>query len=1041
MFSDRIMKSLVLFSFICLLICGTLLHAADTIPAEWLHGLSWREIGPAYFGGRVADIQGIPGDPNIIYVAHSSAGLFKSINGGITFASVFDTGNTLSIGAIAVPPENPDLIYLGTGEGAVRNSISYGDGIYKSTDGGKTWIHCGLEETERFSKIVLHPHNPDVVYAAATGHAWGPNPERGIFRSRDGGETWDKILYVNPTTGASDVAVDPENPNIIYAGMYDYLRQPWHFRSGGPGSGLYRSEDGGNSWTLLTDQALGNGLPGEKLIGRTGVSVSPADSEVVYAIIESQETGMLWRSDDRGHNWTMVTSDRRINNRPFYYSRIYADPRDRNRIYSLAGNMYVSEDGGRSFQPVADYTSYFGDHHALWIDPDNPARMYNGNDGGFYITNDWGEKWDFINNMPMAQAYHVGYDMDEPYHVMGGFQDHEIWVGPNELWNETGVRGGDWTRLRYMADGMYAFADPRDSNIIYYNGHFGDITRIDMRNREERYIQPYPVGPTGGGAHLEKYRFNWNSPVVMSPHNPDVIYYGGNVLFKTADGGQTWTQISPDLTTDDPDKMKLSGGPITPDNTRAEFHCTILTVSESPVEAGVIWAGTDDGNLQLTQNGGTDWVNLSSGIPGFPEEAWISCVDASPHKKGKALIAADQHRLDDFQPHVFMTEDYGQSWTNISSGLKSYVHVIREDPRTAGLLYAGTELGIFVSFNNGAGWTDLRLGLPPLPVRDIAIHPRDNDLIIATHARGFYILDDISPLQGLKQALKEKAALFPLVPPVRYTPASDTSTLGDQVFVAPNQPYGAMISYFLPEDKKQADILIRNSGGQGLHTIEGTTRPGINRMVWDLREDPRISAGGIDTELSFRPMVRGFRVLPGTYSIQLDTGDFSLEQTFDVRLDPHVDAGNEDLALYERAVRRLLHMMLAANASLAEMRRLDDQLETRINQSKEPAVKKEAEKLRSRLSEAGKQFQSPDPFAESLNLREKLSWLLRQVRGYTGKPTLPQEKWIDIFEDQENEIITEIKSIFHDIQDFNRQLQEERLDPVQIKDDLSWINL
>jgi photosystem II stability/assembly factor-like uncharacterized protein len=1035
----RRITDLIVFAGICLCASVMTLSAADTVPSEWLHGLSWRGIGPTYFGGRVADIHGIPGNPNIIYAAHSSAGLFKSINGGITFTSVFDTGNTLSIGAIAVPADNPDLIYVGTGEGAVRNSISYGDGIYKSTDGGKTWTHCGLKETERFSKIVLHPHNPDIIYAAATGHAWGPNTERGIFRSRDGGTTWKKILYVNPTTGASDVAIDPENPLIIYAGMYDYLRQPWHFRSGGPGSGLYRSKDGGDSWTLLTDPSLENGLPGEKLIGRTGVSVSPADPDVVYAVIESQETGMLWRSDDRGRNWTMVNSSRRINNRPFYYSRIYADPEDRNRIYSLAGNMYVSGDGGRSFQPVAGYSSYFGDHHALWIDPENPARMYNGNDGGFYITNDRGEKWDFINNMPMAQAYHVGYDMDEPYHVMGGFQDHEIWVGPNELWNQTGVRGGDWTRLRYMADGMYAFADPRDSNIIYYNGHFGDITRIDMRNKEERYIQPYPVGPTGGGAHLEKYRFNWNSPVIMSPHNPDIIYYGGNVLFKTTDGGQTWTQISPDLTTDDPEKMKLSGGPITPDNTRAEFHCTILTVSESPVEPGVIWTGTDDGNLQLTRNGGRDWANKSGGIPGFPREAWISCVDASPHKKGKALVAVDQHRLDDFKPHVFMTEDYGRSWTDISSGLESYVHVIREDPRSPGLLYAGTELGIFVSFDNGDHWTDLRLGLPPLPVRDIAVHPRDNDLILATHARGFFILDDISPLQGLSQAMNKPALIFPLIPPVRYTPASDTSTLGDQVFVAPNQPYGALISYFLSGDKEQADILIRDSSGQVLRTLEGTTHAGINRVVWDLREDPRIITGGINKDLFFRPMVRGFRVLPGDYTIQIETGGLSLEQTFHVRLDPHVNADREDLALYERSVRRLMHMMMAANAALAEIRRVDEQLDHRIESVKDNTVKKEAQKIRSQLLETSTRIQSPDPFTESLNLRGKLNWLLRQVRGYTGRPTDAQEKWIGIFEAQEINIINEIKSIFRDIQDFNRQLQKTGLAPVQIEDDLSWI--
>ena len=700
-----------------------------------LASLSWREIGPAMFSGRISDVAGVPDNRNILYIGSSSSGLFKSTNGGTTFEPVFEDGGTLSIGAIAVLPNDPDVVYVGTGEGAVRNSISIGDGIYRSTDGGATWTHLGLTDTERFSRIVVHPDNPRIVYAAAMGHAWGPNEERGLFRSRDGGDTWERILYMNETTGASDVAIDPLNPDIVYAGMYDYLRRPWHFRSGGPGSGLFRSADGGNSWTRLTDPGLANGLPGTGVIGRVGVSVHLANPNRVYALIESLEEGELWRSDDRGGTWRMVSGERRLNNRPFYYTQVRADPVDPDRVYTLAGQFSVSTDGGLTFGGHGG--SMFGDHHALWIDPTDPARLLSGTDGGFWISNDYGDNWDFLNNMPMAQAYHLGLDMAEPYNVLGGFQDHEIWRGPNEKWNRVGVREGDWVRLRYMADGMYTIADPRDPEIIYYNGHFGDITRIDMRTREERYIQPYPPGPAGGGADLEEYRFNWNSPIHMSASDPDVIYYGGNVLFRTRDGGESWDIISPDLTTDDPEKQRLSGGPISPDNTRAEYHSTILSISESALDREVIWVGTDDGNVQVTRDGGESWTNVAPNIEGAPANSWVGSIQASRALPGRAYVAIDQHRMDDFESYVFVTDDFGSTWRRISDGLHSYVHVVDEDLRSPHLLYAGTELGIFASFDGGNRWVDLRLGLPPVAVRDLELHPRDNDLVIATHSRGF----------------------------------------------------------------------------------------------------------------------------------------------------------------------------------------------------------------------------------------------------------------------------------------------------------------
>jgi photosystem II stability/assembly factor-like uncharacterized protein len=973
---------------------------AASLAPDALNAVSWRSIGPAMFAGRVVDVAGVPGRPEILYVGSASSGLYKSVNGGTTFDSVFNDGGTLSIGAIAVQPDNPDVVYVGTGEGFVRNSISYGDGIYKSVDGGRTWKHLGLRETERFSRVVIHPSQPQVVLAAAMGHAFGRNPERGIFRSADGGATWTRTLYVDDTTGASDVAIDPQDPNIVYAGMYDYQRQPWHFRSGGPGSGLYRSSDGGVTWKKLTDPALHNGLPGAKLLGRIGVAISRSRPGVVYALIEAQEDGVLWRSGDRGVTWTMVSNDRRINNRPFYYTQVRVDPEDPDRVYTMSGTFNVSTDGGRTFSSVPG-ASMFGDHHALWIDPANPKRMLSGTDGGFFISNDRAQKWDFVNNMPMAQAYHVGVDMADPYHVMGGFQDHEIWWGPNEKWNQAGVREGDWTRLRYMADGMHAIADPRDPNIVYYNGHFGDITRLDMRNREERYIQPYPPGPNNGGADLETFRFNWNSPVHMSSTNPDVVYYGGNVLFRTRDGGTTWSAISPDLTTDDKAKQRSSGGPISIDNTRAEFHCTIVSIAESPRDPNVIWAGTDDGNLQVTRDGGRTWTNVAANIGGAPRFAWFSSISASVEQPGRAYVTVDQHRLDDFAPYVFATDDYGKTWRGIGTGLHGYAHVVLEDPREAGLLYAGTELGVFASLDRGATWTDLRLGLPRLAVVDMKVHPRDNDLVIATHARGFYIFDDLTPLQGLAKAVRDGnlgsgPRLFPPLRATRYIPASDTSTLGNRVWTARNKPYGAIVSYFLPAAAGRVQVTILDSSARVVNSFPASSAAGLNRAVWNLAE---VSSCGADSAGSRRGgRGRGgsggtwVRAIPGTYTVRLTVDDRAIEQPVAVRMDPRVTVSDADMRVWHEQAIAIERTECRAAAAAADVRALDArlaQLEASAGAGRAAAADARKALRPLVLALVG---DPRDP--GHVNLPGRVNWLTIQVGNYSGRPTPAQMEWI-----------------------------------------------
>ncbi len=1011
------------------------------VDATLLGALSWRSIGPAIFGGRVADVAGVPGDPTILYVASASSGLFRSTNGGITFESVFDDGNTLSIGAIAIRPDNPDVVYVGTGEGAVRNSISFGDGIYRSTDGGRSWTHLGLADTERFSRIVIDPSNPQIVFAAAMGHAFGPNAERGVFRSRDGGQTWDHVLFVNETTGASDLAIDPTDSRIVYAGMYDHLRRPWHFRSGGPGSGFFRSSDGGDTWTRLTDPALNNGLPGAKLIGRIGVSIHRNDPRVVYALIESQEPGQLWRSDDRGITWRTVNDDRRINNRPFYYTQVRADPVDPDRVYTLAGSFNVSTDGGRTFGGSGG--RMFGDHHALWIDPVNPERLLCGTDGGFFISNDYGRNWDFVNNMPMAQAYHLGIDMAEPYNVLGGFQDHEIWRGPNEKWNRTGVRQGDWVRLRYMADGMFTIPDPRDPEIVYYNGHFGDITRIDMRNQEERYIQPYPPGPNGGGANLEDYRFNWNSPIHMSPTNPDVVYYGGNVLFRTTDGGSTWTVISPDLTTDDPEKQKLSGGDITSDNTRAEYHTTILTIAESPRDARVIWAGTDDGNLQVTREGGATWTNVAPAIDGAPEFSWFASVRASHVDAARAYVAIDQHRMDDFGPHAFVSDDYGRTWRRISDGLRGYVHIVMEDPRQPDLIYAGTELGVFASFDRGATWTDLRLGLPPLAVVDMHVHPRDNDLVIATHARGFYILDDVTPLQQLAQARQRPVALFQPMPAVRFNPASDVSVLGNDEWIAPNAPYGALLTWWLGGTYGMDVPLrleVRDASGRIVRSLTGTNRGGLNRVVWDLTEtstcasdgSPPVAVGG------GRGGGRGggtwLRAVPGEYTVRLVAPGQTLEQPLRVRIDPRVDAGEEDLRAWHVAAKKIERMECTIDNAAARVRSLDAQLADAATSGGDTSLRADAEAVRRELRPIalGLYGDSRDP--GHINLAGRVNWLTIQVGNYTGRPTAAQTEWIDRWARMTDDYVAQLDGIVSDsLARLNTRLRTAGLAEIRIR--------
>lgn len=993
---------------------------AANVDSSMFGDLEWRSIGPATMGGRITDIAGVPGEPELFYVASASGGLFKTTNGGTTFEPIFTDQPALSIGAIALAPSDPDVVYVGTGEGNVRNTASFGNGIYKTADGGKSWTWLGLGDTERFSRIRVHPEDPDIVYAAAMGHEWGPNEERGLFISRDGGRQWEKALYVNETTGASDVALDPAEPDIIYVGMYDFLRRPWGFRSGGPGSGLYRSGDGGKTWTELTAEAPDNGLPAGTL-GRIGVAVAPTDPKIIYALIESEAEGELWRSEDGGLSWQMVSDEREINSRPFYYSDLRVDTGDPRRVYAVSGRLMVSGDGGKTWERLGE--GVHGDYQAMWIDPLNANRVIVGSDGGTYLSYDRAETFRFLNNVVYSQAYHVQVDMRDPYYVCGGLQDNGVWCGPAQIWNTSGILNRDWYRI-HGGDGYYAEIDPTDWSTIYTNAHYGNIIRFDAKTGESQSIQPYPVSLRGSGAGDHPYRFNWNSIIHMSPHDPKVVYFGGNVVFKTTDGGRSWTEISPDLTTNDSEKLQPSGGPITWDNTSAEYHCTIISISESPVQSGLIWVGTDDGNVQVTRDGGKTWKNVVANIANVPANMWVPTVDASNHEPGTAYVVFDRHRDNDFSPRVFRTDDFGASWTNITSNLPDpgYPHVIRDDPKNPNLLYLGTELGIFVSFDRGERWVSLRLGLPPVAVRDLVVHPRNNDLVIATHGRGYWILDDVAPLQRMAEAAEKGWYLFE--PPVatRVDLWNDYTGVAQGEFVAENPPEGAMVSYYLSSgNTENVSLEILDGSGDLIRKLKAGTDPGVNRVTWDLRSEPLRSVE--EEGQAFRRRISAPKVLPGTYTVQLAAAGEKASRPLTVRLDPRLEVSEADLLAQHDATKRLLEMSLRGRQALERIETLQKETMSRMEDASDD-LRAEGQRVWDRLDEVRRGLVAdPGGYRSPAQIVDKIDSLLRDVDSSTHRPTVAQREWIARFETELEEFLDELEKVTdEDVARFNRRV-------------------
>ncbi len=721
----------------------TPMTAAQPAERNPLRPLAYRSIGP-HRGGRVTAVAGITSQPFVYYFGATGGGVWKTTDGGVSWEPVSDAFfKTGSVGAIGVAESDPNVVYVGMGESPIRGNVSHGDGMYKTTDAGKTWKKIGLDDTRHIARVRVHPRNPDLVYAAALGHTFGPNEQRGVYRSKDGGKTWERVLYRGPKAGAIDLVLDPTNANIIYAGFWEVIRRPWSLESGGPGGGLFKSTDGGDTWTELTRAP---GMP-RGLVGKIGVAVSPANPERVWAIVEAEDGG-VFRSDNGGRTWTKTNEQRNLRQRAWYYTRIYADTQNPESVYVLNVGFFKSNDGGRNFNQIG---VPHGDNHDLWIAPNDAARMVEGNDGGANVSFNGGRTWT-EQDQATAQFYRVALDNDFPYHVYGAQQDNST-IKIASRTNDFGIGESDWYDVGGGESGWIA-PSPKDSNIVYAGSYGGYLTRYDHRTKQLRSVNVWPENPMGYGAEGMKYRFQWNYPILFSPHDPNTLYAAGDHLFRSTNEGQTWEAISPDLTRNDKSKQGSSGGPITKDNTSVEYYDTIFTVAESPVQKGVIWAGTDDGLVQVTRDAGKTWSNVTP--RGIPEWIQINSVEASPHEAGAAYVAATMYKWDDFRPYLYKTTDFGKSWKKIDTGIPdgAFTRVIREDTARRGLLYAGTETGMYVSFDDGERWQPLQLNLPVVPITDLAVHKRERDLVVATQGRSFWILDDLSVLQQLTDAMR-----------------------------------------------------------------------------------------------------------------------------------------------------------------------------------------------------------------------------------------------------------------------------------------------
>jgi len=1009
-----------------LLMAGAAFAADDwKIDAETFEGLRARALGPGVMSGRIACIDGVSGDRVTLWVGTAGGGVWRSKNNGTTWQPVFDN-YTQSIGAIRVAPSNSKIVWVGTGETWARNSVGYGDGIYKTTDGGDSWTRMGLEKTERIARILVHPAHPDTVLVAATGPLFNDSPERGVYRTTDGGKTWTKTLYVDARSGAADLAMDPQNPDVVYASMWSVRRQAWTFASGGPGSGLYKSTDGGVTWRKLT-----KGLP-EGDLGRIGISVSPAKASRVYALVEAKKTA-FYISDDAGESWKKGNdSSQDVTWRPFYFANVVADPKNADRVYKGGLNLSASEDGGITFAGVSGGggrgggpTPYHSDLHAVWIDPKDPEWLVIGTDGGVYVSTDRGATWTSCPNLPVGQFYHVSYDMKVPYNVYGGLQDNGTWAAPST--RSGGVPNRLWDSL-LGGDGFWAFPDARDQDVVYCEYQGGHVSRVRLSTGETKDVQPLR------GAGDPKLRFNWNAPLHVGPSG--ALYMGAQYLYRTRDMGDTWEKISGDLSTNDPAKLQQdkSGG-LSIDNSNAENHCTIYAIGESPKDPNIVWVGTDDGNLQVTRDGGKTWTNTCKALPGLKPCTWISYVAPSPHDAATCFVTADGHMLGDFAPHVFVTHDFGKTWTALADPavMTGYAHCVRQDLVNPDLVFAGTEWGLYASLDGGKQWAQVKAGIPNVAVRDLAIHPREGDLLIATHGRGIYVIDDLSPLRSLtRDKLAADAAFLDTRPNPLTIPRQEQRFSGSNGWSGDELPESAIITYYLKKRHLIGDLRLEvfDASGKKLATINGGRRRGINRVEWPMRlKGPKLPPAANLVPNQFANV--GPRAAAGTYTAKLTKNKDVFTTTFTLVGDPRSTHTAADRAEQVKLVNRLYDRLGDLTYTVESIQGVRDSARARAKSlgkdglaTKLNAFADKVEAFRGTIVAA----REGGRLTGEERLREQLGDLYGKVNGYDGRPTNGQIALADVLDNELKKGETDFDALLaKDLPPLNNGLKGKKL--------------
>lgn len=1030
----------------CLLMSCTPGSAA--LDADLLHGLAARNVGPAAVGGRIAAIDAVASDPNRILVGAATGGVWLSGNGGLTWTPVFDDEAVASIGALAINQSNPDIIWIGTGESNVRNSTSIGGGVYKSIDGGKTWALSGLEQSERIDRIALHPNDPDIAYVAAMGTLWGPNEERGLYKTIDGGETWERILYVDEDTGATDIKMDPSNPDKLYAGMWQFRRWPYQFKSGGPGSGMYVSNDAGETWKQRTEE---DGLP-EGELGRMVFALSPADPKRVYALVEAAKSALLV-SRDGGESWEKVNEEYNVADRPFYYTELSVDPANADRVYNISTRLRFSIDGGKTFEfnPVIDCCAAGNtvhiDNHAFWINPNNSRHMIIGNDGGIAVSQDAGETWRFVRNLPLAQFYHVAVDNDDPYNIYGGLQDNGSWRGPSEVRTVAGIRNLHWQEVGF-GDGFDTLPDPENSRQGYVMSQGGMLYYWDLDTGEQKMIRPDPPS-------LDvELRFNWSAGIAIDPFDPATVYYGSQFVHKSTDRGKSWTVISDDLTSNNPDHQlyKESGG-LTYDVTAAENYTTIVSIAPSKLEQGVLWVGTDDGRVHITRDGGDTWNRIDARASGVPEGSWVPMIAPSPHDAGTAFVVFDNHRRSDMNTYVYRVTNYGQNWSALRSNeLSGYALSVLQDHVDPNLLFLGTEFGLFVSVDGGSSWTKFTAGVPTVSVMDMAIQERENDLVLGTHGRSIYVIDDYSALRNLaRDDFSARLSILSASPGQRYTSnqAPSTRFTGSGEYRGDNEPYGVMITFMasgddLPHPDEEIDrerrieqrlndagndedeegekdaepkveLVVKDAAGETIRTFKQPVHQGINRVVWDMSRDGLRAMPGPEPQDYEDGLPSGPEVPPGEYEITLtlaneDEDDSLATATVETLIDPR---GIYSQGEIEENYAAQLSMMKLQEKAIIAVERIDH-ARNDLNAISELIAKQEdadedetlqglterAGELVGELDDLEKAFRTPPETTGIVYSADKIANRIGMAAFYIGSgdgaPTAPADTYVAI---------------------------------------------